>query len=66
MRKFIRWVTPTFLKKLIINSNVVDKIHDLNRKTSEYKPLDSDMYEKAMEFFKEDLKSLEQELGIKL
>jgi hypothetical protein len=35
IRKFIRRAFPPFVKKLIIHSNVVDRIHDLNRSKTE-------------------------------
>lgn len=66
IRKFIRWGTPSFLKKLIINSNVVDKIHDLNRKPSTYKPLNELTRLKAMKYFEKDIEALNNEFGIEL
>lgn len=66
LRKFIRWAFPPFLKKLIIHSNVVDKIHDLNRTNSDYKPLEEQERNKAMEYFKEDIALLERHFGISL
>ena len=64
VRKFIRWVVPSFLKKLIIHSNIVDKIHDINRKASEYLPLDSKTRDKASEYFIKDLKELKKDFNI--
>jgi hypothetical protein len=66
VRKFIQWVFPPILKRLIIHSNLIDKIHDFNRKQSEYEPLDEFTYNEAMKYFKEDLKDLKSEFGIEL
>jgi hypothetical protein len=66
LRKFIRWFFPSFLKKLIIHSNIVDKIHELNRKPSEYKPLSKQDKLLAMKYFEKDLEILKSEFGIEL
>jgi hypothetical protein len=55
VRRIIRNIFPESLKKRIIHSNIVDKIHNINRKSSEYKPLSSNERQKAEDFFKDDL-----------
>lgn len=64
IRKFIRWVVPSFLKRIIIHSNVVDKIHDINRKASDYAPLDVESQQKAFQYFEEDLNELKINFNI--
>ncbi len=66
VRRFIRWIFPSFIKRMIINSGVVDKMHDLNRTSAEYKPLDPDTRQKAMAWFKDDLELLKNDFGIEL
>ena len=63
-RKFIRRVTPRFLKNLIMGSGVVDKLHDANRKEQSVTPLSKEEAEKAMRFFTNDLQLLKKEFGI--
>jgi len=66
VRKFIRNVFPESLKKKIIHSNIVDKIHNINRKSSDYKPLSSEERKKAEEFFKKDLEMLKNITNVNL
>jgi len=66
IRKFIRWAIPQFIKNIVIKSNVVDKLHDINRQQSEYSLLDDHTRKKASAFFKNDLQKLNEEFNIQL
>lgn len=65
-RKFIRKATPGFLKRLVFRSGAVDALHNLNRKEGERPVLEPEEYEKAMDYFKNDLQQLRDIYGIDL
>lgn len=64
MRKFIRDVTPRFLKNLIMESGVVDKLHESNRKEQILKPLERGEIERALTYFSDDLRLLKEKFDI--
>jgi len=64
LRKIIRRCTPRFLKQLIIDSGVVDKLHSANRKEQTTSPLSEGEREKAMQWFRKDLQLLKKEFNI--
>ncbi len=66
LRRVIRAVTPRFLKNMIIESGVVDKLHDKNRKEQRTTPLSEEEIEKAKPYFNEDLQLLKSEYGIEI
>lgn len=66
IRKIIRKTTPGFLKKWIIHSNIVDKIHDINRKKQAYELLNDHDREAAAGYFETDLHLLEKDFGLTL
>ncbi|MFC2089431.1 sulfotransferase [Bacteroidota bacterium] len=66
LRSFIRFATPSFLKRWIIHSGVVDKLHEVNRIPQEAEKLDEDVYKTALEWFAEDLMLLKENYGIVL
>jgi hypothetical protein len=66
MRRIIRTIFPTMLKEIIINSKLIDRVHSINRKTSDYEPLDDKQRKISDEFFKDDLFNLKSKLGIEL
>lgn len=61
LRRVIRGVTPRFLKHLIMDSGVVDKLHQANRREQTATPLTEEEHEKAMQWFAEDLRLLKKE-----
>ncbi len=66
LRNILRSLTPSFLKRWIMRSGMVDKLHALNRVSREAHQLDNETYKKAMEWFADDLKQLEEKYGIVL
>lgn len=66
LRKLIRNLTPTFLKRLLIRSGMVDKLHDINRVPSEGIQLTDEERTRISLFFQSDqqkLKDLLKRLG---
>lgn len=64
LRKVIRSTVPSFMKQWIIRSQLVEKVHSLNRDVQKYRPLTAQEREKASLYFREDLKNLKDEFGI--
>jgi len=64
LRKAIRWLTPGFVKRWVFGSGVVDKVHKSNRKQQAADKLSTEEREIAMNYFREDLKSLKEDFGI--
>lgn len=66
LRRFIRNSTPEAFKRVIFRSGLVDHIHKANRKTREVRSLDQEEYRVALNYFNDDLASLEKDFGIRL
>ena len=64
MRKMIRRLTPRFIKNLIMESGIVDKLHKVNRVESAVSPLSAEEAEKARLYFKDDMQNLKKDYGI--
>ena len=64
LRRAIRWLIPEKVKHWIFGSGVVDKVHKTNRKAQEAEKLSTEEREIAMNYFREDLKSLEENFGL--
>lgn len=64
LRRLIRWLTPGFMKRWVFGSGIVNKVHESNRRPELAEKLSDEDREIAMNYFKEDLKSLKEELGI--
>jgi hypothetical protein len=65
LRRAIRWLTPSFVKRWIFGSGLVDKVHQSNRKQQEAEKLSTEERDIAMKYFRDDLRSLEDDFGIK-
>lgn len=64
IRKFIRFITPVFLKKLIFNSGIIEKVKRLNTKKTGYAKLSDEDKKMADPYFAEDLEKLKKEFDI--
>ncbi len=64
LRKIIRSVTPRFVKQLIFDSGVVEKMHQANRIEQSARPLSDQEREAALRWFEEDLRLLKKEFNI--
>lgn len=64
VRTLIRKIVPQFVKQLIIKSNVVDKIHAINREASEYIPLSDQEISLLRDYFKSDMEELNKSYRI--
>lgn len=65
-RKIFRRLVPAFLKNMIMNSGLVDKLHDVNRKEHRTEPLGPDERGKAEAFFEEDKRLLAEKWGVSI
>lgn len=65
LRKLIRSIVPSFLKRWIIHSHLVEKVHDLNRDAKASRPLTDHERKTANQYFKDDLEKLDSEFGIR-
>jgi len=61
----MRWLIPGFMKRWIFGSGLIDKMHSSNRKAQASEKLSSEEREIAMNYFREDLKTMEELYGIK-
>lgn len=66
LRVLIRNMIPSFIKRAIIKSGMVDKLHDMNRVDSEYEKLSEKEYSKVLTYFKDDLEMLKLKMDIDL
>ena len=64
IRRVIRAVTPRFIKQWIMDSGVVDRMHQANRKEQTVRPLSQEERETAGAWFEEDLRLLKKEFNI--
>ncbi len=65
-RAFLRNVIPKSLKQTIFRSNLIDKIHNINRTETTKDKLTEHEKSEAKQIFSEDLKKLETDFGIGL
>ena len=63
-RKFLRHITPNFIKRLFFNSGIIERINQINAKKMDYEKLTEEDRELVSDYFKEDLKKLKQEFDI--
>lgn len=66
IRVLIRKLVPSFIKKAVIKSGVVDKLHDINRVEAQYEKLSNNEYNTMYKYFEDDLNKLKSEIGIDL
>ncbi len=66
LRKIIRKSVPRFIKNLVIDTGVVDMLHEANRKEQPSEPLSKEKEKKARHYFREDLQLLKEEFQIDL
>jgi len=64
-RKILRKSLPSFLKKAIIHSGIVDSVHRLNRKESLGEKLPKDCRKYLDDYFRQDLEMLDKEYNIR-
>jgi len=64
IRKFIRFITPVFIKKLIFNSGIIENVKRLNTKKTGYAKLSDEDKKMADPYFAEDLEKLKKEFNI--
>ncbi len=63
-RKVLRKTVPPILKKAIIRSRIVDKVHRINRKESQVEKLPEDCRKYLDDYFRQDLEMLEKEFDV--
>lgn len=66
LRKFIRKVTPEVLKRLVLQSNLIHSIYQLNKAPAQYEPLTEEEKNQYKTYFKEDLEKLEKQFQIRV
>lgn len=64
LRRWLRKAVPQHLKSRIINSGVVDKVKETNRKSATYHPISVAEKEAVLSYFADDLYHLKQEFGV--
>ncbi|MDY6802143.1 MAG: sulfotransferase domain-containing protein [Bacteroidota bacterium] len=64
IRKFFGFITPVFIKKIVFNSGIIEKINQLNTKETNYSKLSEEDKKMATPYFAEDLKNLKKEFDI--
>jgi hypothetical protein len=66
LRKVIRKITPGFIKRTVVGSGVVDRLHEANRREQGNQPISPEQESEARKYFIEDLQLLKQEFQVDL
>jgi hypothetical protein len=64
IRKFFGFITPVFIKKLIFNSGIIERINQLNAKKTNYTKLSEEDKKLVAPYFAKDLENLKKEFHI--
>ncbi|MFP4023313.1 MAG: sulfotransferase family protein [Thiohalospira sp.] len=64
IRKFFGFITPVFIKKIVFNSGIIEKVKRLNTKKTGYTKLSDEDKKMAEPYFAEDLEKLKKEFNI--
>ncbi len=65
LRKLFRKAAPSFLKKAIIRSGVVDSLHRINRQKANAERMPDNCRKYMDEYFRKDLEDLERDFGVR-
>ncbi len=65
-RNLIRNLVPSFIKRIIMKSSIIDGLHNMNRVNSSYEKLSSEEYDKVLGYFVDDCDNLKKDFGIDL
>lgn len=66
LRRVIRKITPPFIKRTVVGSGIVDRLHEANRKEQRNQPMSSEQEREARNYFLKDLQLLKQEFQVDL
>jgi len=66
LRKVIRKITPGFIKRTVVGSGMVDRLHEANRKEQGNQPISPEQESEARRYFMKDLQLLKDEFQVDL